>query len=66
VLDVYDFGLFPGNTPELGVMMFTNGDRGAGARGGATEKTEALLYMAPGAVAPEKLPRNSKHRWHWD
>ncbi len=66
VLDVYDFGLWPGNTPEHGVMMFTNGDRGAGAHGGATEKTEALLYMAPGAVAPEKLPRKGKHRWHWD
>ena len=30
-LSVYDFGLFPGNTPELGVMLFTNGDRGPGA-----------------------------------
>jgi len=25
------------------VMIFTNGDRGAGARGGATEDTEALF-----------------------
>jgi hypothetical protein len=42
-LSVYDFGDFPGNSPELGLMLFTNGDRGPGARGGATEKTEALL-----------------------
>ena len=41
---VTDFGPFPGNTPELGVMLFTNGDRGAGARGGATQSTEAILY----------------------
>ncbi|QIB65940.1 S8 family serine peptidase [Kineobactrum salinum] len=32
VLTVYDFGEFVGNTPEHGVMLFTNGDRGAGAR----------------------------------
>ena len=46
-LSVYDFGLWPGNTPELGVMLLTNGDRGTGARGGATQDTEALLFMAP-------------------
>jgi subtilisin family serine protease len=40
---VFDFGPFPGNTEELGVMLFTNGDRGTGARGGATQATEALL-----------------------
>jgi subtilisin family serine protease len=44
-LDVYDFGAFPGNSPELGLMLFTNGDRGAGNRGGATQATEALLFM---------------------
>ena len=43
-LQVYDFGPFPGNTPELGILLFTNGDRGAGARGGATQETEALLF----------------------
>ena len=42
-ITVVDYGLFPGNTPEIGVMIFTNGDRGAGARGGATEDTEALF-----------------------
>ena len=42
-LEVIDFGPFPGNTPELGVMLVTNGDRGAGNRGGATKETEALL-----------------------
>jgi minor extracellular serine protease Vpr len=46
-LQVYDFGPVPGNTPELGLMLFTNGDRGTGNRGGATQATEALLFMAP-------------------
>jgi minor extracellular serine protease Vpr len=44
---VYDFGAFPGNSPELGLMLITNGDRGAGNRGGATKDTEALLFLAP-------------------
>jgi hypothetical protein len=43
---VVDFGAFPGNTDELGLMLITNGDRGTGARGGATEATEALLIRA--------------------
>jgi minor extracellular serine protease Vpr len=47
-LEVYDFGLFPGNTPELGLLLFTNGDRGAGNRGGATQATEALLFKEYG------------------
>jgi hypothetical protein len=46
-MTVIDFGPFPGNTPELGVMLVTNGDRGDGARGGATQDTEALFLMAP-------------------
>jgi subtilisin family serine protease len=46
-LSVFDFGLFPGNTPELGLMLVTNGDRGSGARGGATKDTEALLLQTP-------------------
>jgi minor extracellular serine protease Vpr len=46
-LAVYDFGAFPGNSPELGLLLFTNGDRGAGNRGGATQETEALLFFAP-------------------
>jgi hypothetical protein len=46
-LEVYDFGAFPGNSPELGLMLITNGDRGAGNRGGATKDTEALLLLAP-------------------
>ncbi|MDX1614537.1 MAG: S8 family serine peptidase [Candidatus Promineifilaceae bacterium] len=45
-MTVYDFGSFPGNSPELGVMLVTNGDRGAGARGGATQDSEAILFMA--------------------
>jgi len=43
-LSIFDFGPFPGNSPELGLMLITNGDRGAGARGGATQETEALLF----------------------
>ena len=46
-LQVYDFGSFPGNSPERGLMLITNGDRGAGFRGGATQPTEALLFLAP-------------------
>jgi hypothetical protein len=46
-LAVYDFGAFPGNSPELGLMLITNGDRGTGNRGGATKDTEALLFLAP-------------------
>jgi hypothetical protein len=46
-LTVYQFEPFPGNTPELGVMLVTNGDRGSGNRGGATQDTEALLFFAP-------------------
>jgi len=46
-LAIYDFGAFPGNTPERGLMLITNGDRGAGKRGGATKNTEALLFLAP-------------------
>ncbi len=46
-LTVYNFGLWPGNTPELGVLLVTNGDRGSGACGGATQESEALLFTAP-------------------
>lgn len=48
-VDVLDFGAFPGNSEELGIMLFTNGDRGAGNRGGATQQTEALLLGVDGA-----------------
>jgi minor extracellular serine protease Vpr len=43
-MTVIDFGPWTGNSPELGVMLVTNGDRGSGARGGATQDTEALLF----------------------
>jgi minor extracellular serine protease Vpr len=46
-LEVYDFGSLPGNSDELGLLLSTNGDRGAGNRGGATKDTEALLFLAP-------------------
>jgi hypothetical protein len=43
---VQDFGTFPGNTEELGLMLITNGDRGFGDYGGATQETEAKLLLA--------------------
>jgi hypothetical protein len=43
-MGIIDFGPLPGNSPEVGVMLLTNGDRGGGARGGATQDTEALLF----------------------
>ena len=43
-MTVIDYGPWPGNTPELGVMMIGNGDRGGAARGGSTQATEALLF----------------------
>lgn len=45
LMTVLDFGPFPGNSDELGVMLVTNGDRGPGARGGATAATEAMLFL---------------------
>lgn len=45
-LTVIDFGPFPGNSPEEGLMLITNGDRGTGARGGATQATESMLFFA--------------------
>jgi len=43
ILNVQDFGELPGNSPELGLMLITNGDRGPENRGGATQKSEAIL-----------------------
>jgi hypothetical protein len=45
-MKVLDFGAWPGNSAELGILLFTNGDRGAGNRGGATKATEAQLFRA--------------------
>jgi len=45
-MTVYDYGPWPGNSPELGVMLVTNGDRGSENHGGATKLTEALLFRA--------------------
>lgn len=42
-VEALDFGPFPGNSPEQGLLLFTNGDRGAGNRGGATEESEAMI-----------------------
>jgi len=43
---VTDFGAFPGNTDELGLLVLTNGDRGDGAHGGAVLRSEALPLIA--------------------
>ncbi|MEM7077232.1 MAG: S8 family serine peptidase [Pseudomonadota bacterium] len=56
VVSVADFGPGFGNTPESGLMLMTDGDRGAGNHGGATESTEAVLLLAPGVVPPAPLP----------
>ena len=57
---IYDFGAFPGNTPECGVLLNTNGDRGTGARGGATERTEATLILAEEQKKNCKIPKPEK------
>ena len=44
-LYVDDYGTLPGNTDELGILLFSNGDRGSGIRGGATEATETILLF---------------------
>jgi subtilisin family serine protease len=58
-MTVTDYGPFPGNTPELGVLLITNGDRGAGARGGATQDTEARLLT----VLKRGHHREIKRKW---
>jgi hypothetical protein len=45
-IKVTDRGSFDGNSDELGVMLITNGDRGSGKRGGATQVTELKLLLA--------------------
>ncbi|NIP16053.1 MAG: hypothetical protein GWM88_15500, partial [Pseudomonadales bacterium] len=42
---VLDFGPFPGNSAELGVLLVTNGDRGGGFRGGAVADSEAIVLV---------------------
>ena len=53
--DIRDFGALEGNTKEYGVMIMTDGDRGAGNRGGATEDSEAALLLAPSVTPPAPL-----------
>ena len=49
MLSVTDNG---GTSPDLGIMLFTNGDRGATNRGGATRATEARYITRPGVKLP--------------
>ncbi len=45
---VFDNLTFSGNTDDIGLLLFTNSDRGAGNnRGGATQKTEAIIINIP-------------------
>lgn len=43
-MNIIDFG-DEETDQNLGILLFTNGDRGSGVRGGATEETEALYFM---------------------
>ena len=43
------YGTWPGNTDDLGILLFSNGDRGSGCRGGATEATETILLFPASA-----------------
>ncbi len=38
-----------GSGEGIGLLLFTNGDRGSGARGGATQETEALIINTAGS-----------------
>jgi hypothetical protein len=49
-IDIVDYGPWPGNSPELGIMLLTNGDRGSGARGGATDWTDTVYIGVKGAA----------------
>lgn len=44
-IKVSDRGAFDGNSVELGLMLVTNGDRGSGKYGGATQDTELKLLL---------------------
>jgi hypothetical protein len=44
-LDVDYYGTYPGNTDDLGILLFSNGDRGSGWHGGATAATETILLV---------------------
>jgi hypothetical protein len=46
VMPVVDYGPWPGNTPDLGIMVLTDGDRGDGARGGSQKWAEAIIIPA--------------------
>lgn len=61
-MEVVDFGPFEGNSDELGILLFTNGDRGAGARGGATPDSEALLIYHPDALKKDKGKGKGRRR----
>ena len=42
------------NPQSYGALIFTNSNRGEGARGAATFETESILLLAPGVKAPKR------------
>ena len=46
VVDSAGLKRFPTNPDELGVLVFTDAQRGRLKRGGATADTEALIFLA--------------------
>lgn len=42
------------NRQSYGALVFTNSNRGEGARGAATFETESILLLAPGVEAPKR------------
>jgi hypothetical protein len=61
-MSVLDFGPAGTNPGELGLLLITNGTRGAGAHGGATPETEAILFQQapPAPAAPAATPRGRR------
>jgi subtilisin family serine protease len=63
ILEIRDLASIPdvtwpteaGNTPELGVMLYTNMDRGPLLRGGATARTEMLIIKPIGGASANPL-----------
>jgi subtilisin family serine protease len=51
-MTVTDNGGVAGNSAELGSLLITNSDFGAGLRGGATQRTEATIVPLRGVTLP--------------
>ena len=51
-MSLVGFDTVADNSQDLGLLLFTNGDRGQSSRGGATAGTEALVLIPPGQGQP--------------